>query len=83
MKTYKCHKVVKAAKIVGWNGSRASNGELTGSWFDIECDDGQTYRIEGLRGAMPEAGRYLVEYEDGYRSVSPAKAFEDGYTLVD
>ena len=25
---------------------------------------------------------YLVEYEDGYQSWSPKKAFEDGYTLI-
>lgn len=30
----------------------------------------------------PEAGGYYVVYEDGYKSYSPAKAFEDGYTLV-
>jgi hypothetical protein len=30
----------------------------------------------------PEAGGYLVLYEDGYRSYSPAKAFEEGYTRI-
>ncbi len=30
----------------------------------------------------PEAGGYLVFYEDGYRSFSPAKAFEEGYTRI-
>lgn len=29
----------------------------------------------------PEAGSYYVIYEDGYTSISPAKAFEDGYTI--
>lgn len=28
----------------------------------------------------PEAGGYYVVYENGYKSWSPAKAFEDGYT---
>ena len=27
----------------------------------------------------PQAGGYFVVYADGYRSWSPAKAFEDGY----
>jgi hypothetical protein len=31
---------------------------------------------------MPLPGDYLVIYEDGYRSISPAKAFEDGYTRI-
>lgn len=30
----------------------------------------------------PEAGMYMVQYEDGYISFSPGKAFEDGYTLL-
>lgn len=30
----------------------------------------------------PEAGGYYVVYEDGYKSFSPAKAFEDGYTKI-
>jgi len=27
-------------------------------------------------------GDYYVVYEDGYKSISPAKAFEEGYTLI-
>lgn len=30
----------------------------------------------------PVAGDYLVRYEDGYLSISPKKAFEDGYRLL-
>lgn len=30
----------------------------------------------------PEPGGYYVVYDDGYKSFSPAKAFEDGYSLV-
>lgn len=30
----------------------------------------------------PEVGGYFVHYADGYESFSPAKAFEEGYTLV-
>ncbi len=29
---------------------------------------------------IPEAGMYMVQYEDGYISFSPGKAFEEGYT---
>jgi len=31
----------------------------------------------------PEAGGYIVYYEDGYISFSPAGPFEAGYTLID
>jgi len=30
----------------------------------------------------PEVGGYFVQYEDGYKSYSPAKAFEEGYTRL-
>lgn len=30
----------------------------------------------------PEVGGYYVVYDDGYKSFSPAKAFEEGYTLI-
>lgn len=30
----------------------------------------------------PEAGGYLVFYKDGYRSFSPAEAFEEGYARI-
>jgi len=81
MKTYICHKKVKAAKLI-----RVPDG--MGCW---ELDDGSTISFEGLSKChrsgytrsryTPVRGDYLVEYEDGYRSVSPQKAFEDGYTL--
>ena len=31
----------------------------------------------------PEVGGYYLRYEDGYESWSPAKAFEDGYSLIE
>lgn len=30
----------------------------------------------------PEPGGYFVQYADGYKSFSPAAAFEEGYTLI-
>lgn len=35
-----------------------------------------------LRKHKPEVGGYYVVYEDGYKSFSPAKAFEEGYTRL-
>lgn len=30
----------------------------------------------------PQAGGYYVLHEDGFKSYSPAKVFEEGYTLI-
>lgn len=30
----------------------------------------------------PKVGDYFVQYDDGYKSWSPAQAFEEGYTRV-
>jgi hypothetical protein len=35
-----------------------------------------------VRKHKPEAGGYYVQYKDGYRSFSPATAFEEGYTRL-
>lgn len=34
-----------------------------------------------LKKHSPQIGGYYVVYTDGYKSYSPAKAFEEGYTL--
>ena len=36
-----------------------------------------------LRKHNPQAGGYYVVYADGYKSFSPAEAFEDGYTRIE
>ena len=35
-----------------------------------------------LQRHKPEVGGYYVVYDDGYKSWSPAKAFEEGYTRI-
>jgi hypothetical protein len=35
-----------------------------------------------VRRHMPKPGGYYVVYKDGYKSFSPADAFEDGYTRI-
>ena len=75
MKTYKSHKTVHATQIV----------EITGNERDIsltvKCDDGDSYTLtpDMLSRYTPKVGDYLVQYRDGYMSVSPRKEFEDGY----
>ena len=43
--------------------------------FKVDCDY--------VRKHQPKAGGYFVVYKDGYKSWSPAEAFEDGYTKID
>ena len=37
---------------------------------------------EYVRKHNPQIGGYYVVYEDGYKSFSPAKAFEEGYSPI-
>lgn len=41
-----------------------------------------TVDADFLRKHKPVAGGYFVQYADGYKSFSPAKAFEEGYTRI-
>ena len=81
MKTYICHKTVKAAKIVAIHKLDGINADMVA--IEVEGSDG--VHVDAKWMALHpkcEVGGWLVEYEDGYLSWSPAKAFEDGYTEV-
>lgn len=83
MKKYQCHKVVEAAKIesIGaWSPDSESGPGL--AFMHLENEGGQTIDSTWYTKHKPEPGMYFVRYEDGYMSVSPAKAFEDGYTEI-
>ena len=82
MPRYKCHKEVHALKIAGISlpQNEAGDAELAFS------EDGYAPILmpkDWLDKHNPEVGGYLVVYKDGYRSFSPAEAFEDGYNLVE
>jgi len=70
---YKCHKIVAAAKIVAIDH---------GARLDIAPHGLFEAGAAWIREKKAEVGGYLVQYDDGYFSYSPAKAFEDGYTAV-
>lgn len=81
---YQCHKQVRAAEIravdvqsrrimVEWPVDHESNVLAT----TIMVEDSWLEKNE------PKPGMWLVEYADGYRSVSPATAFSTGYELID
>lgn len=76
---YKCHKVVRAAKIIGVGRIGDNDAVALEGAFDDPClilPYGWTYKHR------PEHGGYLVAYDDDYLSYSPAAAFEAGYSLI-
>jgi hypothetical protein len=82
MPRYKCHKEVWALKIRtiedpnhATDGSRLLFFEEPG--YSPICVEG-----DFMRKHKPEPGGYFVQYADGYKSFSPAKAFEEGYTKI-
>lgn len=83
---FACHKQVRAAEIrdVDTNGRRISVviptlGDEAGLAPVL-----RTLMVEDswLEKFSPKSGDWLVEYADGYRSVSPAGAFVGGYSQI-
>jgi len=80
MPQYRCHKVVRAAKITALrqNGNPDMPDLVLGEIGGIV-----TVLPDWHAKNKPQVGGYYVVYEDGYRSYSPAKAFEEGYTKLE
>jgi hypothetical protein len=80
MPRYRSHKTVHALKIAGISEPN-SLGAVT---LEIADPGFAPVKVEGavVSRYFPKPGDYLVVYEDGYQSISPAKAFEEGYTRV-
>ncbi len=83
MPRYRCHKEVWALKIARVD---AGVDQFQDSWI-ITPEDAvyAPFEVssEWLRKHNPVAGGYFVVYPgDGYKSFSPAKAFEEGYTRI-
>lgn len=79
MLKYKSHKTVHALKIKTVV-PEDHNGGATLLWEDPSYGP---FFVDHLFMAKhnPSAGGYYVVYDDGYTSWSPAKSFEEGYTL--
>lgn len=77
---YVCHKEVRALKItnVEWVGAE----QKYMLHFGASGFEPVAVSKEWVDGKGPRAGGYYVQYQDGYTSFSPAKAFEEGYTAV-
>lgn len=86
---YKCHKEVWALKIAGLkytNRTGDEEAESDGSMLLTPADDRYSPFIvdaEYVQKHKPKVGGYYVVYKDGYKSFSPADAFEEGYSLVE
>lgn len=94
---YQCHKKVWALKIKAVErhtptiaeleatlNSQSDEDDATGATITPE-DEGYapfTVSVNYWHKHQPQAGGYYVVYSDGYKSYSPAKAFEEGYTLI-
>lgn len=82
MPKYKCHKEVWALKIKEIELSKVDENQYI---ITPEETHFSTFNVskEWLDKHNPEVGGYYVLYKDGYRSYSPADAFEEGYTKID
>lgn len=86
MPSYRCHKVVEAARILD-----VCKMDTIPSWMltlDLPIPKGwkSVYvrvSIEWHDRHKPETGGYYVRYQDGYESYSPPEAFENGYKKID
>lgn len=82
LQKWRSHKVVEAGQIVSL-GAAHPNGDTQ---HTLQVKDhygapmGITVPGDFFARGMPAVGDYLVVYEDGYKSWSPAAAFEAGYT---
>ena len=78
MPRWKCHKVVRALKI-----ERVAH--LGGGGAELHFEDDLHVWVEPVYISKhnPQVGGYFIVYGDGYKSWSPAEAFEKGYSRID
>ena len=86
MPKYRSHKEVWALKIKEVKDPTGTGNESDGSMLLLLVEEQQfapiTVDREYVEKHNPRAGGYYVVYKDGYKSWSPAEAFESGYTRV-
>jgi hypothetical protein len=85
---YQSHKKVWADKVVKVKDNSGENCEAAmanDSFIIWYLDSGGYVHVSKdlkLRGGENPVGGYYVQYDDGFQSWSPAKAFEEGYTRI-
>lgn len=77
---YQSHKIVRALQIEkieveGDGGAVLTPIEEGYAPFKVD--------VEYMDKHKPQEGGYYVAYDDGYKSFSPAQAFEEGYEPID
>ena len=90
MPKYRSHKDVWALKIaaIARPGDRLADGVSTvtgGGAVITPADEGYApfgVDVAYMQKHNPQVGGYYVVYKDGYKSFSPAQAFEEGYTRI-
>ena len=86
MPKYQSFKVVHALKIARIvRDGEGQDCESDGSAMMTPEDKGYApmkLEREYMNKHKPEVGGYYVVYEDGYKSFSPALAFESGYKRI-
>lgn len=87
MPKYKCYKEVYALKIakIVKDGEGQENVETDGSAMITPEDTRYApFKVDlaYMQKHNPQVGGYFVVYKDGYKSFSPAEAFETGYVLI-
>lgn len=76
---YESHKIVRAAKIIGFD-RRDTGGKVCAI---VNPGDGSQEAFNPTVAEMldrAQVGDWAVIYDNNFRSISPAKAFEEGYT---
>ena len=86
MPNYQSHKKVWALKIKSIvRDGEGENRESDGSaMITPEEEVYASFKVdhEYMHKHKPQVGGYFVKYKGGYKSFSPAKEFEEGYTLI-
>jgi hypothetical protein len=85
MPRYQCHKKVWALKIAQIIDPTEERNQSDGSRVLVPAEAGYApFRVphEYVHKHNPHVGGYYVVYDDGYKSFSPASAFETGYTRI-
>ena len=72
--SYQCHKIVGASVIVGIARQASPDSDL------IQTEHANVH-VDLKWAPQATVGGYLVQYDDGHISYSPAVPFEQGYTL--
>ena len=80
MPRYECHKKVWALKIKEIREGAEKLPELV---FEEDGYSSMRVDFDWYFKHKPAAGGYYVVYADGYKSYSPAEAFEGGYVRID